>query len=212
MGGQSLSPGMVRGRRAACFLVCRRRRGLAIAWLLIWGTVFLTMLGLAVEIGNIYLAQSELETALESAALAGAKAWYDRRELPDAAIARLEARDYAVAYAEANLSSGQPVALDHNDSPPTSPPNDNTSCNGDIVLGAITGTAPDGLLFDAGAVPDLDVGGFGVWIQKRFPVTSLCQQLFHLPLGPFHVSAEVTAVCEGSGTPQLVRIKTFTCP
>jgi hypothetical protein len=56
---------------------CRpaRRRGLATMWLIMFGPVFLVMLYFVVEIGHLYLAKTELNNALEAAALAGAQRW-----------------------------------------------------------------------------------------------------------------------------------------
>ena len=66
----------------------RRCRGLAGMWVVAAGPAFLTMLCFVLEIGNIWLARGELETALESAALAAVKAW---KETNSTALAR----DYA---------------------------------------------------------------------------------------------------------------------
>jgi hypothetical protein len=123
-----------------------RRRGIAIAWLIIWSVVFLLMLCFAVEIGSIYVAQSELETALEAAALAGVKEWHDSGST-------VLARDYAVAYAHANTVNDVPVLLDRNDSPPPLDANGNYRCDGELVLGRITGTTCNDLEFDHGQSP-----------------------------------------------------------
>ncbi|MCS7303479.1 MAG: pilus assembly protein TadG-related protein, partial [Thermoguttaceae bacterium] len=53
----------------------RARRGIATFWLLLFVPVFLVLLGLVVNVANLWLARVELETALEAAALAAVKEW-----------------------------------------------------------------------------------------------------------------------------------------
>jgi len=113
-------------------------------WVLAAGPAFLTMLCFVLEIGNLWLARGELETALEAAALAAVKEW---KETNSTALAR----DHAVVYAAANTVAGSPVILDRNDGGGGA--NDNLACDGDIVLGEITGEGCEGYIFDADSTP-----------------------------------------------------------
>jgi hypothetical protein len=42
-------------------------------------------------------------------------------------------------------------------------------------------------------------------------VTPLCNSLLGVPMSPFYISAQVTALCEAGGDPHLVRIANFNC-
>lgn len=191
-------------RRMANRWFPRRRPGIAIAWLVIWGVVFLTMLCFAVEIGTIYLAQSELETAMEAAALAGVREWNDSGDASSA-------RSFAVSYAAFNNVNDQGVPLDRNDGLPPADPNGNHACNGDLVLGVVSGPDCNNYDFDPSQAPA--GSNHGVHAEKRLQINSVCGQLFHLPLGPYSIHAHATAALEAGGAPRLVRIRQFlNCP
>jgi hypothetical protein len=174
------------------------------AWLVIWGVVFLTMLCFAVEIGTIYLAQSELETALEAAALAGVKQWKDSGDAGST-------RTYAVSYADFNDVNDLGVPLDRNDGSPPTDGNGNHSCHGELVLGVVSEADCNDLDFDHTLAPTGN--NHGVHAEKHLVVDSVCGHLFHLPLGPYSIHAQATAALDGSGAPRLVRIRQFlNCP
>jgi hypothetical protein len=122
----------------------RHRRGLAGVWVIAAGPALLTMLCFTVEIGNLWLARGELETALEAAALAAVKEWRDTNSTS-------QARDFAVVYAAANTVAGSPVILNRNDG--GGGVNDNFVCDGEIVLGEIRGQGCNGYIFDADSSP-----------------------------------------------------------
>jgi Flp pilus assembly protein TadG len=172
-------------------------------WLLLAIPAFLVMLCTAAEIGNLWLARTELETALEASALAAAGQW---RLSGDTA----QARDFAVAYAAGNTVVGDSLTLARNDG--GSGLNENASCSGDIVLGAITGATCSSLVFDANSHPVPGTSGYGVRAQKVWEVTPLCRSMFAVPLSTFTVSAEATAMCSGSSQlPRLVRVQQVLC-
>ncbi len=191
---------MADARRRAGLRGRRRRRGLAGVWVIAAGPALLTMLCFAVEIGNLWLARGELETALEAAALAAVQEWQDTNSTS-------QARDFAVVYAAANTVAGSPVILNRNDG--GGGVNDNFDCGGEIVLGEIRGAACDSFVFDANSSP---VAAFGVQTRKVFEVTPVFQNLLGAPIGAFTVSAQVEAMCETpNGLPKLVRISQFLC-
>jgi Flp pilus assembly protein TadG len=178
----------------------RHRRGLAGVWVIAAGPALLTMLCFTLEIGNLWLARGELETALEAAALAAVKEWRDTNSAS-------QARDFAVVYAAANTIAGAPVILSRNDG--GGGVHGNLVCNGEIVLGEIRGANCDSFVFDANSSP---VAAYGVRTRKTAQVTPVFQNLFGVPIGPFFVSAQVEAMCEApEGLPKLVRISQYLC-
>ena len=84
----------------------QRRRGIATLWLILLLPAIVTLLVLVVEMGNLWVAQLELDNSLEAAALAAAQSWDDR---PDADGLALEA---AADFAGVNLVAGQPVVVE----------------------------------------------------------------------------------------------------
>jgi Flp pilus assembly protein TadG len=198
-----------RRSRISAQLFPRRRRGMSTAWLLIFGPVFLIMLYFAVELGNLHIALTELENGLEAAALAGAKEFANGGT-------PATARDYTLDYAEANTVAGAPLTLADNETPSApSNPNGNAACDTqivedvDVILGSITGTT-NAYVFCADDEPGAGEA-FGVRTQKRLEVTPLCNKLLGVPMGPFYISAQVTARCEAAGNPHLVRVTDFDC-
>ncbi|MCL4202094.1 MAG: pilus assembly protein [Pirellulaceae bacterium] len=186
---------------------CRQahRRGLATMWLIMFGPVFLVMLYFVVEIGHLYLAKTELNNALEAAAQAGAQRWSEGGTTA-------EARANAYGYAQANTVSGDPVELDTDedttedtDDPPANP-NNNVSCDGEIVLGAVNATDD----FDANEAPTGALQ-FGVRVRKTVSVEPLSSTLLGISMGPFDLSGDVTAACATGDTPRLIRLNSFTC-
>jgi Flp pilus assembly protein TadG len=135
----------------------RHRRGLATGWLLIAGPVFIVMLYVVLEIGNIWLHKQELETALEAAALAAARQWASSDDTG-------QARTYAYQYALANG-----VTLDRNENTAaTGDANDNDDANcGDIILGDIDGDGCGVYTLDPSEQPS---GGFPANIHVGFTV------------------------------------------
>ena len=119
-----------------------RRRGLSTAWLLLFGPVFLVLLGLVVEIGNIYVAQSQLENAMEAAALAAVKEWGGSAPSNDWTLIP---RQVGAAYGNVNEVAGQrlgdfsPMGLNYQ---PGGTSNNNASCGGDLVFGAVSFEEP----------------------------------------------------------------------
>jgi len=138
-----LSPRRPRRRRAC------QRRGVAALWLILVLPVLVLLLGLVIEIGNIWRARVELENALEAAALAAVKQWGDGGG-GDTQLAR----NVAIAYAAANTVTGTPVVITDNylDPPPAGFENQNAAGTGNLIFGASTAdTIP--WVFDADEQP-----------------------------------------------------------
>jgi len=191
-------------------LTARRRRGVAALWLILSLPVLVILLGVVIEIGNIWLARVELENALEAAALSAVKEWGDQ-----GTPATQPARNVGVTYAAANTVTGDPVGIDPNYDL-TEANNQNDSCSGNLIFGAVTtNTVP--WVFDTRVQPGCGVAdpAFGVRAQATAPVNSVCCRLFGATLNTFNVSACATAryVCT-SNRPELIRVRpeNFICP
>lgn len=125
------------------------RAGVAVLWVILMLPVVFLMLCFVVEIGNLWLARVELETDLESAALAAVKEWGD-----SGAAATLTPRQVGQTFAAANTVRGTSVAigLNHN---AAVVPNENaatTGTNANLILGAVTSTSPT-VVFNATVAP-----------------------------------------------------------
>jgi Flp pilus assembly protein TadG len=138
-----------------------RRRGISTIWLMATLPIMLIMLGIVVNVANLWLARIELENALEAAALAAVKEWGDASGgVTDGP------RDVGVAYAAANNVRCVPLTISTNldASPSANNPNANLVCNpvrcdrqsgtppgGNLIFGAITDDDPaNPITFNAG--------------------------------------------------------------
>lgn len=181
--------------------VLSRRSGVATVWVIAGVPAFLTLLIMLTDLGTVWQARAELETALEAAALAGVQQW---KIVPADTITP---RNTAIAFAQANTVVGQTFILDSNFS--GIDPNGNAFCSGDIVFGQID-LAQN---FSAGTVPAAP-DYFGVRVRKTVSIASLWTKFAGVTFGPYNVTAQTTAqlpVAAG-GTPQLVLLNSFTCP
>jgi len=121
----------------------QHRRGVATIWLLLLLPLFIILLCLVVEIGNLWLARAELEDALEAAALAAVKEWAEA-----GGGSTLVSRNIGVAYAGANTVRGNSVVIQTNYDV-LDLPNENANCAGDLVFGYLTSESP--VVFDTSA-------------------------------------------------------------
>jgi Flp pilus assembly protein TadG len=142
-----------RQRSAKASRFRRSRRGVSTMWTLLLAPAAVIFLCVVVDIANLWLARVELENALEAAALASVKEWGDA----NGAALTLPARNVGVAYAAANQAGGPGgVSLDNNYLA-ANVPNENASCDGNLVFGAITSTSPT-VVFNAGVRPSCGLG------------------------------------------------------
>jgi hypothetical protein len=211
----------------------RCRRGIATFWLLLFVPVFLVLLGLVVNVANLWLARVELENALESAALAAVKEWKENPSSPPY-HPTAGPRAVGVAYAAANTVRGQPVVISTNldPSPGSGNPNANLACcvgkpdsgpppvppSGNLIFGAVYQDATDGLVFDASLEPDCPAPPqpprhHAVRAQAIVPVPSLWSTILGSSFPKGYVTVQVTAIYEcGASQPRLVRVDKFECP
>lgn len=173
----------------------QNRRGIAILWLVIWGSLFLTFFCVVLEIATLWQAQVEVNNALDSAALAAVKEW-DASGLGSTDIPR----NVGVAFAGANPVLGTPVGLNPNFN--AGNPNGNDSINGDIVFGGLTAlTRPNSL--DPSAMAPATFPA--VRTQVTIPVQGFCSTLFGFTF--LNVSASSIAYVDTvSGRPALVSV------
>tara|TARA_R110002095_G_scaffold114019_1_gene99534 strand:- start:3158 stop:3760 length:603 start_codon:yes stop_codon:yes gene_type:complete len=187
------------------------RRGIAVLWLVIWGSLFLTFFCVVLDISNLWQAQVELNKALDAAALAAVKEWgasgSTLTETP---------RNSGVTYAAANTVLGDPVVLDPNYDPvivssPNLNPNQNASCDGNLVFGRIeipTVMVAPPFTFEAGLSTNVIPA---VRAQATVEVQGFCSALFGFSL--LKVSASSTAYYDPlTGEVALVTIETYNCP
>jgi Flp pilus assembly protein TadG len=210
-----------------------RQRGVATVWTILTIPVVLTGLAGVVELGHLWLVRGELQTSLESAALAGVKTWADLSEAdlpnpqsefhraPGAFAKTSAARTAAQAAFAVNPIFGQTYVLARNENDNSG--YDNASCTGDIVLGGITSPLPDVNFSTTANVgcgradPNVD---FAVLAQKTIAVTPLVKTVFGVAIPSFNVSSRAIAIarCRGGASiatvenPQLVHVTTITCP
>jgi Flp pilus assembly protein TadG len=91
----------------------RRPKGVIIVLLAVVLIILLAFMALAVDVGVVYTAQSELQNAVDSAALAAAAALTNEKEAVDAGFTDVRdyARDQARIYAGKNFANGHLVDL-----------------------------------------------------------------------------------------------------
>lgn len=97
-------------------------KGFAVVYLAIAIIVLIAFVGLAVDIGYMYVAKGQLQNAADAAALAGAANLINNSKSAD----QLDARTQAVNFADKNKVAGDFPTLD---------PNTGNDANGDVVLG-----------------------------------------------------------------------------
>jgi Flp pilus assembly protein TadG len=119
-----------------------RRQGVATVWTILTVPVVLVGLAGVIELGHLWLVRNELQTSLESAALAGVKTWADLSEgdnhaAPGAFAKTSAARTAAQSTFAVNPIFGQTFTLNRNESNDGNNliGYDNQTCAGDIVLG-----------------------------------------------------------------------------
>ncbi|MFK7776666.1 MAG: hypothetical protein QM501_00925 [Gimesia sp.] len=140
----------------------QNRRGIAILWLILWGSVFLTFFCGVLEIATLWQAQVEVKKALDAAALAAVKEWGDRgvnsTNIP---------RDVGVAYTVANPILGVAFTPTTNlGTVSVANPNANALNTGNFVFGAID-TTTDPITFNGNAVTSCAAGAVTIRISDN---------------------------------------------
>jgi Flp pilus assembly protein TadG len=113
------------------------RRAMVSLWTLLMIPALLVLFAVVVEGVHLWLARVELENALESAALAAVKEWAESGSGPAPGWTE-GARIVGQTYAAANSINQTPVSIDTNlGTYSDTNPNENLSCEGNLVFGAI---------------------------------------------------------------------------
>ncbi len=197
----------------------RPRRGVVTLWTLLMVPVMLVLFAVVVEGVHLWLARVELENALEAAALAAVKEWAETPlTVPIASGWTNGARTVGQQYAAANTINQTSVPIDANIGTfdPTSNPNENGPCGGDLIFGAIVSAPP--YVFASNLVPScvVDEPDYAVRAQAEYTVPSLIGGFLGINFGgPFTVSAQTTAMYDcTSQRPRLIRVEAgnFHCP
>jgi uncharacterized membrane protein len=159
-------------------------------WILIMVPALATMLIFVADVGRVWQARLELQTAVDGAALAAVQEYNINGEAA--------ARQAAVDYAAANFAGDQSVFVD---------PNVGNAPSGDVVLGTITGAGP--LVFTDSATPLGCSPGtrIAVLVRSEHQIFSIVPggSLFGGLVGPYPLQARSIAQLDCSGgTPRLV--------
>jgi len=183
------------------------RRGFVTLWVILFAPLLLILVCFVADIGKLWLARAELNSALEAAALSAVLEWGSSGGTPPT----LPARTTGATVAGANMVDGSSVsvALNHE---PGNLPNENDACEG-LIFGSITATAPD-VEFDAAVAPNCAADRPpAVHAVASQSVDALCDNLFGSVLGPFRVTVEVTAVYDcNTGSPKIIHVDRVMCP
>lgn len=131
-----------------------RRRGGATLWIILLLPILLILLGIIVEIGNLWLARQQLENSLEAASSAAVFRWFN-----DGGGDTNGARDEGSDFASSNwIAKNQPVSVDLNYNSALT--NDNAATTGataDILCGNVS-EAGGLYTFDATVEPTVFAG------------------------------------------------------
>lgn len=176
------------------------RRGIATVWIIASVPAIFTLLIVLTDIGTVWQARMELETAAEAAALAAVKEW---KATGDIHLARTAAQDFA----KANTVLGYPVFLASNAG--GGGVNENSLCDGDILLGNLTSAG----VFESDVTPS-STNYYGCRVIHAQQVPSLWKTFAGVTFGPYTIHAEAVARLQfnAGGTPQLTRPVSITCP
>ena len=147
----------------------RARRGVSTLWMVAWLPVMLIFFCILVNVGNLWLARIEAETALEAAALAAVKEWGDNN-----GGSTLVPRQVGIAYANGNTVRCErlKIATNYDSAASGSNPNENLMCdvvranpatstlpNGNLIFGALVEDDPlNPLTFNTGIEPSCGIG------------------------------------------------------
>lgn len=179
---------------------CLQRRGIATVWIIASVPAIVTLLILLTDIGILWQARMELETATEAAALAAVKEW---KATNNTNLARIAAQSFAAT----NTVLGMSVTITNNGG--GGGVNDNSLCGGDILLGNLTSAG----VFEAGVTPS-STNNYGARVIHKLKVKSLSQTFAGVNFGPYFITSEAVAQVqfEPGGTPRLVRPDSIVCP
>lgn len=177
-----------------------RRSGIATVWIIASVPAIVTLLILLTDVGILWQARMELETATEAAALAAVKEW---KATNNTNLARIAAQNFAAA----NTVLSQSVTITNNGG--GGGVNDNSLCGGDILLGNLTSAG----VLEASVTPS-STNNYGARVIHKMKIKSLSQTFAGVNFGPYYITAEAVAQVQfdPGGTPRLVRPVSIVCP
>lgn len=169
-------------------------RGAILVFVLLAVVFLLMMGGLAVDYAHMFVADKELEKAMDAAALAGAgKLGFNDEAFPTV-------RQFAQLFANKNDYRVGTITLDPNESNAVPPLESMDSPYGDVVLGVWDPTLPDGVGAGRRFAPSLD-GTIVNAVMCRFK-TDVNTSLFKLwGINSMPISASAVAVANPPATP-----------
>lgn len=176
------------------------RRGIATVWIIAAVPAIFTLLIVLTDVGIVWQARMELETATEAAAIAAVQEW---KATGNTNLARIAAQNFALA----NTVLGYPVQLNSNAGGGGT--NDNSLCDGDILLGNLTSAG----VLESGVAPS-STNYYGARVIHSQYVPGLWKSFAGVSFGPYLIHAESVARLQFNpgGTPQLVRPDSIVCP
>lgn len=174
------------------------RSGVATVWLIVSFPAMLAALHLVLEVGWMHRTRSELQIAVNGAALAGARVW-GTGGTNNATLRSLAKSASSEILASHPISGDTPLsAVSANDNPAST--NNNEACPGSILLGSFTAAA-----FSAGIPP-----GSADERACRVSITIDVDSPFGLGSRTFVATA--TAAWDSANVKaHLVTVETFTC-
>ncbi|MBI1310787.1 hypothetical protein GC176_05715 [bacterium] len=196
----------------------RVRRGISTLWVLLTAPAIFIFFAVAVDVARLWHARSELKAALDAAALSGVKSW---AEGGNSIANRAAARDAALVAADANqvvgIDGNNPsfavdVPLDRNETV-GGDSNDNTSPDGEVVLGAVTTNGGGANYRFCSNLMPASTEEYGILAQKTIDVYSIWTGLFGVTVGPYSVRCSTAARYEVCN-PRLVHLNEVSsaCP
>lgn len=183
----------------------KNRRGIAIVWLILWGSLFLTFFCAFFEIATLWQAQVELNDTLDSAALAAVSEWKAQQDNSnnDTEIPR----QVGINYAASNEVLGTPVSSLTTNYAPGNTPYQNSLCSGNFVFGKLTTSGPN---YHFTTATGGGVGLLAVRAQATMPLYGFCSAMFGVSF--FNVSASSIAYFDTvNGEPRLVQVSSYSC-
>jgi Flp pilus assembly protein TadG len=116
----------------------RDQKGFIVVYMAFLIVVLCALVGLAVDVGYMYLVKTQLQNAADAAALAGASALDGTNS-----TFQMPARTRAVALAAANTADGEPIVCDANN---------NNNAQGDVCIGFFDSNTPFTTAIPAGKI------------------------------------------------------------
>lgn len=194
-----------------------RRKGVATIWFVASTPVLLVVLLAVAELGHLWTARTELETAVDAAAIAAAQRWGDPPSLPVAgwtSAARLRGQQIAAA----NSIDGAAVVVGANQGGYNLITNPNENAAYTSGVGMVFGRATvvgSNVTFDADVLPvPVPLTTFyAVRVEQQATIPSLFGSMFGAGLASSEVAVSSTAIYDiFTNEARIVRVDTYNHP